>query len=47
MKQSKFTEVQIVFALRQSESVVEVDEICRKIGIGEATFFNWEKNFVV
>jgi putative transposase len=45
MKQSKFTEVQIVFALRQSESVVEVDEICRKIGIGEATFFNWEKNF--
>ena len=45
MKRSEFTEAQIVLALRQSESGVKVDEVCRKIGISEATFFNWKKNF--
>lgn len=45
MKRSKFTEAQIVFALRQSESGVKVDEVCRKMGISEATFFNWKKKF--
>ena len=33
MKKSKFTEAQIVFALKQSDSGVRVDEICRKMGI--------------
>ena len=45
MKRSKFTEAQIVFALRQSESGVKVYEVCRKMGISEATFFNWKKKF--
>jgi putative transposase len=45
MKRSKFTEAQIVFALRQSESGVKVEEVCRKMGISEATFFNWKKKF--
>jgi putative transposase len=45
MKKSKFTEAQIVFALKQSETGVRVDEICRKMGVSEATFYNWKKKY--
>jgi putative transposase len=45
MKKSKFTDQQIVFALRQAETGVPVAEVCRKIGISEATFFNWKRKF--
>jgi putative transposase len=45
MKKSKFTEAQIVFALKQSEQGVTVEEICRKMGISEATFYNWKKKY--
>jgi putative transposase len=45
MKKSKFTEAQIVFVLKQSESGVTVEEICRKMGISEATFYNWKKKY--
>jgi putative transposase len=40
MKKSKFTEAHIVFALKQSESGLAVSEICRKMGISEAIFYN-------
>ncbi|MEO6489056.1 MAG: transposase, partial [Ferruginibacter sp.] len=30
MKKSKFTEAQIVFAIRQAESGVKIEEVCRK-----------------
>lgn len=43
MKKSKFTEAQIVFAIKQSETGVRVEEICRKMGVSEATFYNWRK----
>ena len=45
MKKSKFTEAQIVFALRQAESGVRTAELCRKMGISEATFYNWKKKY--
>ena len=45
MKKSKFTEAQIVFAIKQSEQGVKVDEICRKMGISEATFYTWKKKY--
>ncbi len=45
MKKSKFTEQQIVFALKQVETGIPVAEVCRKIGISEATFFNWKRKF--
>jgi putative transposase len=45
MKKSKFTEAQIVFAIKQSEQGVKVDEICRKMGISDATFYNWKKKY--
>jgi putative transposase len=45
MNRSKFTELQIVFALRQADSGVRVDEVCRKMGISDAIFYNWKKKF--
>jgi transposase-like protein len=41
MKKSTFTEQQIAFALKQAETGTRVDEVCRKMGISEATFYNW------
>ena len=35
----------IVFALKQSETGVAVAEVCRKMGISEATFYNWKKKY--
>jgi putative transposase len=45
MKKSKFTEAQIAFALKQAETGTRVDEVCRKMGISQATFFNWKKKY--
>lgn len=45
MKKSKFTEDQIAFALKQAELGTRVEEVCRKIGISEATFYLWKKRY--
>ena len=45
MKRSKYTESQIVFAIKQVETGTRLSEIRRKIGISEATFYNWKKKY--
>ena len=45
MKWSKFLEAQIAFVLRQTEEGTKVEEVCRKAGISEATFYNWCKKY--
>ena len=45
IKRSKFTEAQIAFVLRQAEEGTKVEEVCRKAGISEATFYNWRKKY--
>lgn len=45
MKKTRYTEEQIAFALKQSETGTRVEEVCRKMGISEATFYNWKKKF--
>ena len=45
MKKTKFTEQQIAFALRQAETGTRVTEVCRKLGISDATFYNWKKKY--
>lgn len=45
MKTSKFTEAQIAFALKQAELGTKVEEVCRKLGISDATFYNWKKKY--
>lgn len=45
MKRSKYSDEQIAFALKQAETGTRVQEICRKMGISEATFYNWKKKY--
>jgi putative transposase len=45
MKKSKFTEQLIAFALKQAELGTPVEEVCHKIGISDATFYNWKKKY--
>lgn len=45
MKRSKFTEAQIAFILRQAEEGTREEEVCRKAGISQATFYNWKKKY--
>jgi putative transposase len=45
MKKTRFTEEQIAFALSQAETGTRAGEICRKMGISEATFYNWKKKY--
>jgi len=45
MKKTRFTEEQIAFALRQAETGTKVTEVCRKMGVAEATFYNWKKKY--
>ena len=45
MKKSKYTDEQIAFALKQAELGTSVDEVCRKMGIPDATFYSWRKKY--
>ena len=45
MKKSRFSEEQIAYALKQAEAGNKVQEICRQMGISQATFFNWKNKF--
>ena len=45
MRKSRFTPEQIVQALRQAESGTPVADICRKMGVTEATYSRWKKQF--
>jgi putative transposase len=44
-KKTRFTEQQIAFALKQAETGTAVAEVVRKLGISEATFYNWKKKY--
>ena len=41
----KFTESQIMAAIKKQESGIAVKDICREIGISEATFYNWKAKY--
>jgi putative transposase len=43
MPKKQFSDEQIAFALRQAEGGTTVGEICRRMGIAEATFYRWKK----
>ena len=45
MKRSRITEEQIAFALKQVELGTKVEEICRKLGISDATFYKWRQKY--
>ena len=45
MKASKFTDAQKAFILKQGADGVPIAEICRRAGIGQATYYNWKKKY--
>ena len=45
MKRSKFSEEQIAYALRQAEAGTAVADVCRQLGVSEATCYVWKKKF--
>jgi putative transposase len=45
MKRSKFSEEQVAYALRQAESGTPVGDVCRQLGVSEATFYAWKKKY--
>ena len=45
VKKSRFTEEQIAFALKQAELGTPIEEVCRKMGVSDATFYNWRKKY--
>ena len=45
MKKSRFSEEQIVYALRLADGGTPVADVCRQIGISDATFYTWKKKY--
>ena len=45
MKRKQFTEEQIIGILKEAEAGAKNQELCRKHGISEQTFYNWRTKF--
>ena len=45
MRKSKYSEHQIINAIKRSESGVPVKELCRELGISTATFYQWRSKY--
>jgi putative transposase len=45
MKRTKFTESQIVAAIKKQEAGLSTKEVSREMGISEATFYNWKAKY--
>ena len=45
MKRSKFTDSQIMEALKRVDAGLAAPEICRELGISTATFYKWRAKY--
>ena len=45
MKKSKFSDAQIMDALKRAEAGLKVPDLCRELGISMATFYKWRAKY--
>ena len=45
MKRSRNGEEKILYALKQAESGTPVGDVCRQMGVSEATYYVWKKKY--
>jgi putative transposase len=45
MKTSKYSQEQIVAALKLVDAGSRVDEVCRKLGVTRTTFYRWKQHY--
>ncbi|MBF0519979.1 MAG: IS3 family transposase [Nitrospirae bacterium] len=45
MKKTRFTETQIVSILKEADKGIAVNELCRKHGISDSTYYNWKSKY--
>jgi putative transposase len=45
MRRSRFTEEQIVTALKEHEAGASTKELCRRLGIATETLYNWKRKY--
>lgn len=41
----RFTEEQIIKAIKRHEAGAKVDDLCRELGISAGTFYNWRSKY--
>jgi putative transposase len=45
MKRSRFSEAQIIGILKEHQAGLSAQDLCRKHGISDATFYNWRRKY--
>lgn len=45
MRKSRFSEQQIAFILQQADAGSSVEEVCRKAGVSQQTYYRWRKKY--
>ena len=45
MKKTRYSEEQIIGILKEAEAGIPITELCRKYGIGDATYYNWKARY--
>ena len=45
MRNSKFTETQIISILKEADAGIAVNEVCRKHGISSPTYYKWKAKY--